>query len=93
VYRPPLNTHCTTLEVPATVRISTYAGVCQEITVCDDRTVSEHIAVGGVFWVPEKPDEHVRGEFTAEVGKQPKVSLVNRVVDDPRVIPIAVVAP
>jgi hypothetical protein len=41
--------------------------------------------VGGEFWVLENPESHVRGEFTAEIGKRPEVTLAAPVADDPRV--------
>ena len=47
--------------------------------------MTEAIAVGGNFWVLEKPEVRVRGEFSAEVGKQPEARLVAGLVADPRV--------
>jgi len=49
--------------------------------------MSEAITLGGEFWVPAVPDVPVRGEYSAEPGKQPEVSLVADLVDDPRVRP------
>ncbi len=37
----------------------------------------------GTFWTPENANERVRGEFTAEVGKEPKLTLEGRLVADP----------
>jgi hypothetical protein len=47
-----------------------------------------NIAASGDFWVPERPDVKVRGEFKAEVGQQPEAMLAAGLVDDPRVRPI-----
>jgi hypothetical protein len=49
--------------------------------------MSEAITVGGEFWVPAVPDVQVRGEYSAEPGKRPKVSLVAGLVNDPRARP------
>jgi hypothetical protein len=38
----------------------------------------------GIFWTPENANERVRGEFTAEVGKAPKLNLEGRLVADPQ---------
>ena len=47
--------------------------------------MTEAIAVGGDFWVLEKPEVRVPGEFSAEVGKQPEARLDAGLVADPRV--------
>jgi hypothetical protein len=47
--------------------------------------------VGGDFWTIENPDVRVRGEFTAEVGAKPEVTLAARLVADPP--PTAVTEP
>ena len=57
---------------------------CQRITACDDRPMTEAIAVGGDFWVLEKPKVRVRGGFSAEVGNKPEARLDAGLVADPR---------
>ena len=44
-----------------------------------------NIAASGEFWLPETPDETVRGAFRADAGKQPEAVLAEALVEDPRV--------
>ena len=44
-----------------------------------------NIAASGEFWLPETPDETVRGAFRADAGKQPEAVLDDALVQDPRV--------
>jgi ApeA N-terminal domain 1 len=44
-----------------------------------------NIAASGEFWLPETPDETVRGAFKADAGKQPEAVLDDALVEDPRV--------
>jgi hypothetical protein len=53
-------------------------------------------AVSGDFWVPERHDVKmrgefvkVRGEFKAEVGQKPEARLADGLVDDPQVKRVA----
>jgi hypothetical protein len=41
------------------------------------------VTIGGEFWMMENPDRRVRGDFTAEVGNKPELTLAARVVADP----------
>jgi hypothetical protein len=50
---------------------------------CDDRPVSGPAPVEGDFWTLENPELRVRGQFSAEVGKKPEVTLAARLVADP----------
>jgi hypothetical protein len=44
-----------------------------------------NIAASGEFWLPETPDETVRGAFKADAGEQPEAVLAGALVEDPRV--------
>ncbi|OBH13738.1 hypothetical protein A9X03_24280 [Mycobacterium sp. E1715] len=44
-----------------------------------------NIVASGEFWLPETPDETVRGAFRADAGEQPEVVLDRALVGDPRV--------
>jgi hypothetical protein len=44
-----------------------------------------NIAASGEFWLPETPNETVRGAFRADAGEQPEVVLDAALVGDPRV--------
>lgn len=55
---------------------------------CDDRLMSDDaVVLGGEFWVADNPDIRVRGEFKAEAGTNPEVTLDAGLVNDPRVRP------
>jgi hypothetical protein len=47
--------------------------------------LSVELATGGVFWVPERSDVRVRGEFTMGVATNAEVTLEGGLVEDPRV--------
>lgn len=57
------------------------------------RNVAEEISsmtgppsrVGGEFWMPDNPKFRVRGVFSADVRREPEVSLESNLVNDPRV--------
>jgi hypothetical protein len=44
-----------------------------------------NIAASGEFWLPETPDETVRGAFKADAGERPEAVLDDALVEDPRV--------
>lgn len=44
-----------------------------------------NISASGEFWLPETPDETVRGAFKADAGEQPEAVLDDALVEDPRV--------
>ena len=50
-----------------------------------NRRLSVELATGGVFWVPERSDVRVRGEFTMGVATNAEVTLEGGLVEDPRV--------
>jgi hypothetical protein len=43
-----------------------------------------NIAASGEFWLPETPDETVRGAFRADAGEQPEAVLADALAEDPR---------
>lgn len=44
-----------------------------------------NIAASGDFWLPDRPDETVRGTFQADAGEPPEAVLADALVEDPRV--------
>jgi hypothetical protein len=72
-----MNTHHTSLDGPDPRT--------QLRSESSNRRLSVELATGGVFWVPERRDVRVRGQFTMGVGTNAEVTLEGGLVEDPRV--------
>ncbi|MCV7045711.1 hypothetical protein H7J08_13685 [Mycobacterium frederiksbergense] len=47
---------------------------------------SSSLAIGGEFWLMERPEQRSRGEYRCTIGDDPEAILANELIPDPRVV-------